>query len=167
MRRESLNSSSHLMFNLKRKENESERNKKQENPLTHVLIIDVKNKLLNTRGCIEVYHHYTRITDTVNYNHSITIPLQRTTANQQEDYLRIELVGDSVQGKAVYLVDLPSWVNYYFSAGKIKGITVTNENERILLKVATGASAWGLKISRPTGAITVKNDYVTISDHQI
>lgn len=134
--------------------------------MDNVLTIEIKNQLGNTRKCIKVYHHYTRITDTVCFNHSITLPLQNTAANRQEDYLKISTMETSGGVTANCLIDLPAWANFDFLSGQRVGITLTHSNERILLIITPGILPWDLKISKPTGAIIPKYDHVTISDNQ-
>ena len=82
--------------------------------MDNVLTIEIKNRLVDTGKCIQVYHNYTRITDTVCYNHSITLPLQTAAANREEDYLKISTMEKSSAVKVDYVIDLPAWANFDF-----------------------------------------------------
>ncbi|UCH97527.1 MAG: hypothetical protein JSV88_11930 [Candidatus Aminicenantes bacterium] len=133
--------------------------------MTNVIIIEVKNRLEITRKCLEVYRHYSGITDTVYYNHSITLPLQTSARNRQEDYLEISTVEKSPGLTADCVIDLPAWANFDFLSGESVKIALTHLKERILLKITPGTFPWELKISMPTGAIVPKHDDVTIGDN--
>jgi len=124
------------------------------------LDITVENKLVTEKRDMNIYHHASRSAHMISYNSSITLPLRTV---EEGDYLHISIVsGPGNLGKDC-LINLPSWADFTFSPGG--NITVNHSGERTLLIVPPGPPVWQLKITRPTGPLTVQPPgQVTIGD---
>lgn len=129
-----------------------------------ILILEIQNRLVNEKKCIEVYHYITGITDTISFNHSITLPLQTFAPDQNPDFLQINLENEAGYLNGDCRVDLPSWVSFDFFSNDCLGLTVSHLVNRTLLRISPGPPTWKLKISRPGDSIIQTNDNVIIRD---
>jgi hypothetical protein len=129
-----------------------------------ILLIEIQNKLVNQKKSIDVYHHVTGITDTISYNHSITLPIKTFISKQKPDFIQITIKkepGDSIEEIAV---NLPSWAKYEFSPNNNIDITIIYLENRTLLKIPPCPPTWKLKIYRPDNSTFQSNDNVIIHD---
>jgi hypothetical protein len=129
-----------------------------------VLIIEVKNQLVNSQRCINVYHHHTGIADIICFNQSISLSLREITGNRQRDYLQISVEKEAKCSRGYYLIDLPSWAHFQVNLKGRSGIAATYAGNRHILKLTLSYDFWQMKIFKPTGNDFSTNDSVTIQD---
>lgn len=108
--------------------------------------ISVDNKLKEEKRDLNVYQHSHKGAHIISYNSSITLPLG---TQEEEDYLHISVVSGPGNMWKECMVDVPSWVDFIFSAaGKV---TVMHSGGRTKLIIPPGPPTWQLKITRPEG----------------
>ena len=123
--------------------------------------ITIENKLIIEKRGMNVYHHSTKGVHLIDYNRSVTVPLQSVIKN---DYLYISLVCGPGKLERQNVVDMPAWMNYEFlSEGKFSAI---HQDDRIILTVPAGLPEWKLKLTRPASQSKSCADRVTIRDDQ-
>jgi hypothetical protein len=120
----------------------------------------VRNKLLAKKRDLTVYHHSNRGAYMISHNSSITIPLGTI---EDGDYLHISIVSGPGNLEKDCWLDIPSWCNFTVSALGNGGIT--HSSERTLLTIPPGPPVWQLKITRPSGPLTVQTtDHITVGE---
>ncbi len=129
-----------------------------------ILIIEVKNQLVNSQRCINVYHHHTGIADIIYFNQSISLSLRELTGNRQRDYLQISVEKESEHSQCYYLIDLPSWVHFQVNLKGRLDISATYLGNRHILKLTLSYDFWQMKIFKPTESDFSTNDSVIIQD---
>ena len=129
-----------------------------------VLIVEIKNQLIHSQRCINVYHHHTGIADTICFNQSISLPLRVLTHGNRRDYLQISVEKEVECSHCFYLINLPVWAHFQLQLKGQSGISATYSKDRQLLKLALSYDYWQIKIYRPTESDFSTIDFVTIQD---
>jgi len=139
--------------------------------MSDVLTIEVKNRLLETKNQIQIYHYFTRLSDKVAWNQSITFPLMRLASGGREDFLEISIVKN--QNKSIdelvdtCLIDIPAWVNREFISEEKIGVAILHEEHgRTLVKIFHSPCTWKLKVLRPPYSNPQNGDQIIIGDEK-
>ena len=124
--------------------------------------ITVKNKLIEERRYINIYHRSTRSAHLISYNSSITLPLGTVEEN---DYLYISAVRSNGNLWKACLINVPSWADFEFSSEGKVAIAHSNDADRTILKVPPGPPTWQLKMTQSTAAFMGKlSDNIIIGE---
>ena len=130
--------------------------------MTEEFDITVKNKLIEERRYINVYHQSTRSAHLISYNSSITLPLGTV---EESDYLYISAVRSNGNLWKTCLINIPSWADFEFSSDGKVAIAHSNDADRTILKVPPGPPTWQLKMTQSTAVLMGKlSDNIIIGD---
>ncbi|MGD2090496.1 MAG: hypothetical protein PVH61_30270 [Candidatus Aminicenantes bacterium] len=92
--------------------------------------ITVRNKLVNEKRDLNVYHHSTRSAYMISHGNAITIPLGTV---QDREYLHFSIVSGPGSMEKDYWINLPSWCDFTISG--LGNGDLTHSGNRILLKI--------------------------------
>ena len=120
--------------------------------------ITVRNKLITEKRDLNVYHHSNRSAYMISHGNSITIPLGTV---EDGDYLHLSIVSGPGSLEKDCWIDMPSWCD--FTVSGLGNGDLTHSGDRMLLTIPPGPPVWQLKITRPSGLLTIQPpDHVTI-----
>ncbi|MFC2141150.1 hypothetical protein ACFLQP_02515 [Acidobacteriota bacterium] len=125
--------------------------------------ITVKNKLLEEKRYINVYHQSTKSAHIISYDNSITLPLGTV---EESDFLYISAVKSQGNLWKACLINVPSWADFEFSLDGKVAIVHSNDKDRTILKIPPGPPTWQLKMTQSTAVLMGRlSDHIIIRDN--
>jgi len=132
--------------------------------MTKEMNMTIENKLVIEKRDLNIYHHSTSSGYLLSYNKRSKPPLALGSV-ETGDYLHISIVSGPGDLKNECWINLPSWVDFEFSAEGKMVLTHSGEANRIILKIPPGPPTWQLKVTRSDDfQFLPPSDHVIIGD---
>jgi hypothetical protein len=126
------------------------------------ITITIKNKLIEEKRDLNVYHHADKGAYMISHNNSINVPLG---TDEDGDYLHLSIVSGPGSLEKDCWINMPSWCD--FSVSGLGNGDLVHSGSRTMLRIPPGPPVWQLKITRSSGqASSPTDDYVTIGDKE-